>query len=95
MRQMEASKLARGLGAALELVLAGESIQILRYGRVVALLVPATKREPRTVQPDKLGAADSPRRATGAPPEPPQQTAAERQRRVDEVLRLARGRPND
>lgn len=90
MKQIEASKLARGMGAALERVVAGESLEIVRYGRVVALLVPPTrKREPRTVQPDKLGVVQTP--TQGAKPFlKPALTPADRQRSVDQILRDSR-----
>ena len=103
--QIDASKLARGLGAALERVVRGETIEIIRYGRVVAVLAPPPKerRGPRSVQPDKLGSADPLPTPTDAvsPQARPAGTVGKidpmsRQRRVDEILKGSRrGRDGD
>lgn len=96
--RIEASKLARGLGAVLERVVAGETLEIVRYGRVVAVIgPPKVKRDP--IAPDVKKAVGGPRRQpldAVSPQAMPKtgvgkvSSAAERQRHVDELLRGAR-----
>lgn len=73
--RIEASKLPRQLGAVLERVVAGETIEVVRYGRVVAVLAPPSG----AVQPDTARPVQ-PEVVKGANP------AAARQQRVDEIL---------
>lgn len=57
MDKIQSHAMARRFGDYLERVVAGESFEVMRYGRVVARLTPAgpVKREP--VQPDVRKAA--------------------------------------
>lgn len=94
--QLAASDVARSLGAVLERVMKGETIEIIRYGRVVAVLAPPPKerREPRAVQPDKLGTAAQSLVDAVSPSVARQPVGKispqERQRKVDQLLKGSR-----
>lgn len=76
--RIEASKLARGLGAVLDRVVGGETLEVIRYGRVIAVLSPPAGR-PNTVQPD-----------TARPVTPSTVKDGTRQQRLDRILNDSR-----
>lgn len=80
--KVEASKLARGLGVVLERVMRGESFEVVRYGRVVAELRPASNDavRPQTARPISPQVIKS------------SNEAAERQSQVDKILAGSRGK---
>ncbi len=90
MEKVEASKLARGLGVVLERVMRGESFEVVRYGRVVAEIRPATNDavRPQTARPvvpqfikaPLVDAVSPPNRLTGSA------EALDRQSQVDKIL---------
>jgi antitoxin (DNA-binding transcriptional repressor) of toxin-antitoxin stability system len=86
--RIEATRLAKNLGAALERVVAGETLEIERYGRVVAVLGPPERRpvKPDTVRPVIPGVT----KAVEPEKQPKAETAIERQQRIDALLRGSR-----
>lgn len=87
-RRVNSTEINRRWGELLNAVLGGETIEVVRYDRVVARIVPVEKK-PQTVAP----IPDPPRMVDAVSPQahPPGAvgkitTSAERQRLVDEIL---------